>query len=179
MRTILFNFFLMAAISLLISCGGSNENKAPGTDTTAGSSMMKENNYDPTKIDPAAPVVEITLHTKGNTMTDMSYDQVEIRVKAKSTVKLTLVNGSTDAAMQHNFVLVDDGTVEKVATAGVTAGAAMNFTPKMSSVYVGTKVVLPGKSETITFPAPDKGNYEFVCTYPGHWQKMRGKFIVE
>ena len=179
MKTIILNFSVLALLSFLISCGTLTENKAPGSDTTAGSSMMKENNYDPNKIDPAAPVVEITLHTKGNTMTDMSYDQTEIRVKAKSTVKLTLVNGSTDAAMQHNFVLVDSGTVEKVATAAVQAGAAMNFTPKMSSVYVGTKVTPPGQSTTVSFPTPDKGNYEFVCTYPGHWQKMRGKFIVE
>ena len=171
----------MAVLGLLVSCGPSTENKAPAGDTTgaAPSSMMKENNYDATKIDPAAPITEITLHIKGNTMTDMTYDQTEIRVKAKSTVKLTIINDATDQSMQHNFVLVDDGTVEKVATEGIKAGAAANYTPKMSSVYVGTKVTMPGETTSITFPAPDKGNYEFVCTYPGHWQKMRGKFFVE
>ena len=38
-----------------------------------------------------------------------------------------------------------------------------------------TKMLDNGKSETIKFTAPKKaGEYEFVCTFPGHWQIMRG-----
>jgi len=182
MKKLFLNITPFAAILFLMSCGGpSTENKTRAADTSAAapSAMMKENNYDPNKIDPAAPVVEVTLHITGNNMSEMKYDQSEIKVKAGSTVKVTIINQAKDSSMQHNFVVVDDGTVEKVATEGVKAGADANYIPKMSSVYVGTKVTKPGETISITFPTPDKGNYEFVCTYPGHWQKMRGKFIVE
>jgi azurin len=179
MKSIFLNLTALTALSFLISCGPPTETKAPATDTTSGSSMMKGNTYDPNKIDPNAPVQEVTLHALGNSMTEMHYDLSEIKVKANSTVKLTLVNEAKDSSMQHNFVLIDDGNAEKVAAEGLKAGAADNYTPKMGSVYVGTKVTLPGESTTITFPAPDKGTYQFICTYPGHWQKMNGKFIVE
>ncbi len=181
MKRITLNILVITALGLMMSCGPATENKTPAADTTtsAASSMMKENTYDATKIDAAAPVKEVTLHIEGNTMTDMHYDQTEVRVPAKSTVKLTLINGSKDSAMQHNFVLIDDGTAEKVAAEGLKAGATANYTPKMGSVYTGTKVTMPGETTSITFPAPDKGNYQFICTYPGHWQKMQGKFIVE
>jgi azurin len=177
----LFVFVTSLAITLFISCGGpSTENKtATDTSTSSASNMMKESTYDPGKIDPAAPVTEVTLHATGNTMDQMKYDMSEIRVKANSTVKLTLINQAKDSAMQHNFVLIDDGTAEKVATEGLKAGADANYVPKLSSVYVNTKLTMPGETTSISFPAPDKGTYEFVCTYPGHWQKMRGKFIVE
>jgi azurin len=30
----------------------------------------------------------------------------------------------------------------------------------------------------VTFDAPPRGTYDFVCTFPGHATLMRGKFIV-
>jgi azurin len=36
-----------------------------------------------------------------------------------------------------------------------------------------------GESDTITFDAPEAGTYVFLCTFPGHYQVMRGEFIVE
>ncbi len=29
------------------------------------------------------------------------------------------------------------------------------------------------------FDAPAKGTYDFICSFPGHWATMQGKFIVE
>jgi azurin len=36
-----------------------------------------------------------------------------------------------------------------------------------------------GESTTIEFEAPEKGEYTFLCTFPGHFGLMNGKFIVE
>ena len=178
--------FLFAALFALASCGGNKETNQPeqpappASNESSGSDLMKEEPaYDPSKIDPAAPVIDLLLKAKGNSMADMSYDQKELRVKAGSTVHLTLLNEGTDVSMVHNFVLIDEGTADKVGPEGLKAGQNMSFVPKMREVYVATSLTQPKQKSEIRFPAPPKGTYDFICTYPGHYQKMNGKFVVE
>jgi len=46
-------------------------------------------------------------------------------------------------------------------------------------VLGATKLTEPGHKETIKLTAPNKeGEYEYVCTFPGHWMIMWGKLIV-
>jgi azurin len=191
MKPILFISFLF----IIGACSNSNKptdnqtsSQPNTTDTTSmsasnsggGSSLMQEGpTYDPTKINPNAPVVNIKLNAVGNNMDEMKYDQTEIRVKAGTTVKLQLVNKAKDASMIHNFVLIEEGTAEKVAMAGLKAGADNHYVQKMKEVLTYTNLAHPGETVEITFPAPEKGTYDFICTYPGHFQKMHGKFIVE
>ena len=42
-----------------------------------------------------------------------------------------------------------------------------------------TKMLGGGESDTIEFDAPAPGTYTFMCTFPGHYALMQGKFIVE
>ena len=185
-KNFLFSILSITGLSLaltLSSCkSGQNENQQSTKDTvsTQGGNLMQEGPaYDATKIDPNAAVTQITLKTLGNTMTEMKYDQAEIRVKAGTTVKLVLVNSAKDSAMQHNFVLIESGSADKVATDGLKAGPENNYTPSIKNVLTSTKIVGPGMKTEITFPAPVKGTYDFICTYPGHYKMMNGKFIVE
>jgi len=169
-----------AVVFALSSCGGSKETKPEETPPSSGSDLMKEEPaYDPTKINPDAAVMEFVLKAQGNTMADMSYDHKEIRVKEGSTIHLTLMNEGTDPSMVHNFVLIEEGTADKVGPEGLKAGLDMNYVPKMRQVLVATNLVQPKEKTEISFPAPPKGSYDFICTYPGHYQKMNGKFIVE
>ena len=183
MKPIRIKFFLAAILVTLIFSGCGNapteEKKAEPT-ASSGTDLMKEAPaYDKTKIDPKAPITTITLKTMGNTMTDMSYDQRNLKVKEGSTIKLTLINTAKDAAMIHNFVLIEEGTADKVGPAGVTSGPDKNFTPDLKEVLVATPTIGPGKETSITFPAPPKGVYDFICTYPGHYKMMNGKLTVE
>ena len=42
-----------------------------------------------------------------------------------------------------------------------------------------SKLIEPGQKETLKLKAPAKeGEYEYVCTFPGHWPIMWGKLIV-
>jgi len=175
--TVLFSVVLFA----LVSCGGNKETKPEEqTPPSTGSEMMTEEPaYDPTKINPDAAVFDVLLKAQGNTMADMSYDHKEIRVKEGSTIHLTLMNEGTDASMEHNFVLIEEGKADKVGPEGLKAGPDMNYVPKMREVLVSTSMVHPQQKTEISFPAPAKGIYDFICTYPGHYQKMNGKFIVE
>jgi azurin len=36
-----------------------------------------------------------------------------------------------------------------------------------------------GQKTTITFQAPEKGDYDFICSFPGHVALMNGIFTVE
>jgi azurin len=51
--------------------------------------------------------------------------------------------------------------------------------PNLDEVLIATKMTMPGEKTTITFAAPPVGEYKFMCTYPGHYSKMNGKFLVE
>jgi len=47
------------------------------------------------------------------------------------------------------------------------------------NIIAASPLANPGQIVTFEFKAPAKGNYEFFCSYPGHYQKMRGYFFVK
>jgi azurin len=174
------NLFAILFTVLLFSCSNKEtKNETPESTTSTSDLMKEEPNYDPTKIDPTAKVVDITLNTEGNTMTEMKYDMKEIRVPAGSTIHMKFNNKATDAAMIHNFVVIDEGTADSVASAGIKAGPSANYVPASKNVLYGSKLLQPKESTEFSIPAPAKGSYDFICTYPGHYKMMNGKLIVE
>jgi hypothetical protein len=51
--------------------------------------------------------------------------------------------------------------------------------PDLPAVLEGTRLVQRGESDTLKFTAPAKpGEYNFVCTFPGHWVRMYGVMLV-
>lgn len=173
----------ISALFSLNSCSSNetkNQQESKDTTSQSASNLMQEGPvYDAAKIDASAPVTEITLKATGNTMAEMKYDQTELHVKTGTTVKLKLVNTGKDAAMQHNFVLIEKGSAGKVGPEGLKAGPDNNYIPKMKEILVSTKLTGPGQTSEVIFPAPSKGEYDFICTYPGHFTIMKGKFFVE
>lgn len=180
MRTISL-LLLGSILTLTITSCGTKEAEKPEKERINSADLYEAEKptYDAAAINPDAAVVPITIIADGNTMAEMKYDQKEIKVKAGTTVQLTLKNNSTDASMPHNWVLVHEGTAERVATAGIEAGKAKNYVPDSKDVLIATTMTGPGETAVITFPAPPAGKYQFVCTYPGHWSIMNGEFIVE
>ncbi len=172
--------FSVSVISLA-GCGGSEAPKETETAKPSAADMFKDDRpaYDAAAISPDAEVISIDLKATGNTMADISYDQKILTVKAGTTIKLKFTNTSTDAAMPHNWVLVHNGTMEAVATAGLQAGPDAFYVPNSKDVLIATRMLGPTETSEITFPAPPAGKYQFVCTYPGHWSIMNGEFIVE
>jgi uncharacterized cupredoxin-like copper-binding protein len=172
--------FLGAVLTLLVAgvilngCG-SSQTASNTTDTTKTYTPPPAPPYDPT-VDPKAPVVTLNLAADGNTMTDMHYTPDTLTVKAGSTVKINFKNNGKDASMQHNFVLIKNGTADTVATAAIKVD---NHIPPSPDVLYGIPATKPGSLTVISFAAPSPGTYQFVCTYPGHWQKMQGIFIVQ
>lgn len=112
----------------------------------------------------------------------MKYNVSVIKVKAGEKVTLTLkhVGKMPIQAMGHNLVILQKGTDVVTFARGAASHSAHGYVPTGSkSVIAATKLIGGGGSSTITFTAPAKGTYDFICTFPGHFGVMKGKLIVE
>ena len=159
----------LLSIALFVSCGSSNENKENSVEKEIQTEVAEvEKNWE-----------EFTIGAVGNTMAEMKYDVSNITVSEGSWVRITLVNEGVDLAMLHNIVFVNYGTRKEVATEAITAGSAAKYVPNNSNVIAASELANPGETITLEFEAPKKGNYEFICTYPGHSEIMRGYFFVK
>ncbi|GIS08824.1 MAG: hypothetical protein CM15mP112_09360 [Flavobacteriales bacterium] len=161
---------LILSVTILISCG-SSENKSSDVNTNDVNTIEtveKEKNWE-----------EFTVGAVGNTMSEMKFDKKNITVQAGSWVRINLVNEGVDPAMLHNIVFVKYGTRKEVAKQSIEAGPDLQFVPKSSDVIAYSDLADPGETVVLEFEAPEKGNYEFICTYPGHSEIMRGYFFVK
>ena len=116
----------------------------------------------------------------------MRFAQTELRVAADCTqVRLTLRHsGRVPAtAMGHNWVLTRTADYRQVAIAGGRARLADSYLPKDDPrVIAYTRVIGGGETTTITFPVRGLqrgGDYTYFCSFPGHWNVMRGKLVIE
>lgn len=122
---------------------------------------------------------EVTLEINSDDF--MSFDKQELKVPAGSKVTLTLNHtGQMDKqSMGHNVVILRAGVNMTDFAVAAMAAADKDYIPDASQVIAHTKVIGGGESTTITFDAPLKGTYNFICSFPGHYGVMKGKFIVE
>ena len=156
-------------MSLLISCGSSDKNdKKPINDNSNAVLVESEKKWE-----------EFTVGAVGNTMSDMKFDVKNITVKEGSWVRIKLVNEGIDPAMLHNIVFINYGTRKEVAMQSIDAGPDRKYVPDNSNVIAFSDLANPGETVILEFKAPDRGNYEFLCTYPGHSEIMRGYFFVK
>lgn len=113
----------------------------------------------------------ITIGTKPG----LKFDLETITVKAGSKIKLVFNNNDD---MLHNMVITKPGTADNVGTAATKLGLdgeKVWFVPNSTDVLFHTKLLGPTEKETIYFVAPSQpGEYQYVCTYPGHFVIMRG-----
>ena len=157
----------IGVILLAVSCGSE-----PKSDSSASGTQESETTE--------AAAGEATLEISGNDQ--MQYDKKELRVKAGQKVTLTLHHSGTMAktAMGHNWVLLKQGTDKAAFAAEAISAVDNDYIPEgTDAVIVHTKVLGGGESTTITFDAPAAGEYEYICSFPGHYALMNGKFIVE
>ena len=161
---------LILSVTILVSCG-SSENKTSDVNTNdvnTAETVENKKNWE-----------EFTVGAIGNTMSEMKFDKKNITVQSGSWVRINLVNEGVDPAMLHNIVFVKYGTRKEVAKQSIEAGPDLQFVPKSSDVIAYSDLAEPGTTVVLEFEAPEKGNYEFICTYPGHSEIMRGYFFVK
>jgi len=103
----------------------------------------------------------------------LKYNLTNFSVKAGSKVKVTFLNPDV---IPHNLLIVEPGSKAEIGNQAIAMGAdAVKIAPKNSKILHGTKMLEAGQKETLEFTAPSKpGDYEFICTFPGHWAVMNG-----
>ena len=180
MKNTRFLHLLTALLSALVvsGCTSSKEAPAPSNPTPVAE----------TKPAPkaAAPVGPVMLAEVADNVVelgagdDMKYDANEIRVEQgkKVTVNLKHSGKLPAAQMGHNFVLLRKGVDLTQFALKAMNSAETGYIPEGDDVIAHTKIIGGGESTSITFEAPEPGTYEFLCTFPGHFGVMQGKFVV-
>ena len=115
----------------------------------------------------------------------LQYDKQELSVPAAcKDVTVTLHHSGRQPrdAMGHNWVLVNAGDYDAVASAALKAGLAKDYVPPGDKrVIAYTRVIGGGETTSVTFPGTllRKGaSYKYLCTFPGHNALMHGVFKV-
>lgn len=175
-RSISISTLLFAFVFTLSSCGG-NADKSQAVDP------VKETTEEPAQQESSnvQPETSNSQTLEGNDQ--MQYDKTELRVKAGQPITLVFKHtGKMEkTAMGHNFVVLKQGTdLNAFAQKAMTAKDS-DYIPKSesASVIAHTKLIGGGESDTIEFTIAEKGTYDYICSFPGHFSMMKGKLIVE
>lgn len=164
---------LLFSATLLVSCGGEGKKEEKKDDslklnkTTSESEDKKEEG-----------VTKVYLSGSDS----MKFNKNEIKVKAGDKVVLTFehVGKMSIETMGHNFVLLKEGTNVQEFGQEALDHKDNDYIPENSdAIIVYTKMLGGGEKTEITFEAPEKGNYDYICSFPGHVALMKGIFVVE
>lgn len=158
---------------MLVAACGNNSNQQQNDNATESTTATTQETGEPSSKEAI-----ITL----NAGDDMKFDQTLLNVKEGQTIKLTLnhIGKMAKDVMGHNFVLLVAGVSATDFAMKVIGDKATDYIPAdTKDIIAHTKLLSGGESDTIEFPAPAKGTYEFLCSFPGHVGLMKGTLIVE
>jgi azurin len=114
----------------------------------------------------------------------MRYDTQRLVVEKGKPFEIILENGDV---MPHNLMVVDGGKHMEIGMSTMTMppdkkdkqGRAYMPDTKKFKIHAATKLLEPEEKEKIEVKGLGKeGEYEYVCTFPGHYLIMWGKLIV-
>ncbi len=159
---------LSVFIILFCSCGGTEKTPSNKVSSESKSDLVNKNK----------PITSIVVRGIGNTMAEMAFDKKEIKVKRGTIVELKLINEAIESSMVHNLVITKKGKADAIGMDAISL-KDQNYIPDSPDIIAATDLAKPGETVILNFEAPAPGTYEFMCTFPGHHQKMRGVFIVE
>ncbi len=114
-------------------------------------------------------------------MDELQFSVSNFTVEAGKKVEITFYNPDF---MQHNMLIVEKGSLEKVGEAADDMmtemdAAEKNYVPEIPEVLYSTRLLNPEETVTLSFTAPEEtGDYPYVCTFPGHWRTMKGTMTV-
>jgi azurin len=114
--------------------------------------------------------------------TGLKFESGSFSVKARERISLTFENPDV---VPHNIAIVKPGTLQKMGEGtdrmiSDPDGPRRQYVPKSEDVIAYVDITDAGKKSVIHFTVPaQKGEYPFLCTFPGHWRTMNGIMRVE
>ena len=172
---------MLVIAAMFSSCGGGEKDAAKIPEKTMKKESIEKDHTQTKDDEMEAMPMAVSLEVKaiGETMTDMAYEPKRLEVPAGSEVTVKLVNTAKAEAMIHNFVVIKFGAQQEVAEQGLAAGPDKEYIPKNENIIAATGLANPGETIEVKFKAPlEPGNYQFICTYPGH-TAMKGILVVK
>lgn len=168
--------FLSIIAITFVSCGDNKKKEAAPKVKTEKAEQPKPE----VKKEAEEPISnDVVIEADDN----MRYNKKKIVVKGGEKVKLTLKHTGKMGkdVMGHNIVILKKGT--KLSEFGTKANAAKDteYIPAdmKDAIIAHSKMIGGGEEITIEFDAPEAGEYDFLCSFPGHFALMKGKFIVK
>ena len=126
---------------------------------------------------------EATLEITSNDQ--MQYDKKSLEVVTGQKVTITLKHAGTlpKAAMGHNIVILQAGTILPDFAMKAMAAAGTGYIPQdeetKKMIVAHSELIGGGESSTFSFTAPAPGTYPYLCTFPGHFALMQGVLTVK
>ncbi len=114
----------------------------------------------------------------------MGLQYIQRQLKVKAGEKLTIRFKNPDV-VPHNWLLAKPGSLQRLGekcNLMITdpQGMQKHYVPDSEDVIAYTDMTNPKSEFVIHIIAPkDKGNYPYLCTFPGHWMVMNGVLKVE
>jgi azurin len=126
--------------------------------------------------EPPAPVVDLLIETNGDLL---EFKPNELTCHAGDHVRLTFRHAGKYVHIEHNWVLILPHTFDAVTAAAVEAGEEHGWVPPGDQrILAATPMCGLGQVVHTEFIAPAAGDYPFICTFPGHAQRMWGVLHV-
>ncbi len=168
------SLLILMGFLTITSCGKKETAPADQTETTEPSGEGEQA--------PATAVAEENvLVLEGNDQ--MQFNVNELKAVAGKPIKLTLkhVGKIPKEAMGHNLVILQPGTDLSAFALKANDAKATDYIPESENAVIiaHTKLLGGGEEDTIEFTIDKKGNYPFICSFPGHVAMMKGVLIVE
>ena len=148
----------------------------PVAEKPAPAAEAKEETKEEVKAD-----LEITVTCNDS----MQFDKKEIEVPVGKVVKLILKNvgKAPKIAMGHNLVILNKGANLQAWAMKAMPAKDTDFIPadeeSKKAVLAHTKLLGPDEEDSITFTIKEAGDYEFLCSFPGHFALMKGKITAK
>lgn len=117
----------------------------------------------------------IEIESLGN---QMKYNVIQIKANPNTKILIKFYNNANMDIMKHNIIVLNDES--KIDEVGEAALKAPNNVPNHPSIIAASDLIGPGESTELVVNIPNKpGIYPYICTFPGHYQVMRGEIIVK
>jgi uncharacterized protein len=111
----------------------------------------------------------------------MKYEKLEYAVKGDKPIAIAFYNPDV---LQHNLVVGKPGSFAKIQLASTNMalqpdGLAKSCIPDIPEVLAGCPFANPNDLLIVKLPKLEKGTYELICTFPGHFISMKAVLKVE
>lgn len=126
--------------------------------------------------DPKVIPITVTLSSHGN---DIAFDQKALQVKFGRKVRLTYKNAAKkNSGISHNVYVLAPGAEEKFIQYMAEAGYEQSKLRTFPGVVASSKNIAPGEEDSVEFTPDKPGFYSYVCTMPGHGDKLNMRGVI-